>query len=98
MPNFPLLKSGQQAVTASAVALPTLDANPGDGLRVVLEALKANAASIFYGPSGVTTATGKELAPGTQDVVFVNGLEQIFVIAAATGNTVTWVVTNMAGA
>ncbi len=98
MPNFPLLKTGQQAVTASAVALPILDATPGEGIRVVLEALKANGASIFYGPSGVTIANGKELAAGTQDVLFVNGLEEIFVIAAAGGSSVSWVATNIGGA
>lgn len=93
--NYPLLETGQQAVTAAAVALPTLPTVQGTGYRVILEALKANAASIFYGPQGVTDSTGKELAPGASDVLHLNNLNLIYVIAAATGNSVSWSVTNI---
>ena len=103
MANFPLLSAGQQAVTASAVALPvTVPAAPagqvqGQGIRVILGCTKASTASLFYGPAGVTTATGKEIPPGTSDTIFVNDTSQIFVIAAAPSTaTATWSATNNA--
>lgn len=95
MPQYPLLKTGQQAVTASAVALPSVSAGAGDGVEVILEALKGNAASIFYGPAGVTDANGAELAPGASAKFRISNLDLIFVIAAATGNSVSWAVTNI---
>jgi hypothetical protein len=90
MANFPILITGQQAATATAEPLANHAATQGDGFRVTLEALKANTQSVFYGPPGVTTATGKELAPGTQDVLYVSNIDMINVIAASTGASVSW--------
>jgi len=95
MPNYPLLSTGQQAVTASAQPLPALPSVPGTGYRVILEALKANSASVFYGTAGVTDTTGKELAPGNSDTLEVNNLNMIHVVAAATGGSVSWVANNL---
>ena len=95
MPQYPLLATGQQAVTTSAVALPSVSAGAGDGIEVILSALKANAASVFYGPAGVTDATGAELPPGASVKFRISNLDLIFVIAAATGNSVSWAVTNI---
>lgn len=100
--NYPLFSSGQQAVTATAEPLPTFGpVNPfagsvaGEGILVTLVALKGNSNPIYYGGSGVTDATGCELAPGTSSPAMkVNNLYQIFVIAGETGNTVSWIVTN----
>lgn len=93
MSQYPLLKTGQQAVTAGDVALPALAATPGEGLRVILTALKANGAVIYYGGPGLTTATGSELAAGNSVELHVNDLSMIHVIAAAGGSSVSWAVT-----
>lgn len=103
MSNYALCKSGQQAVTASAVALATLQApNPlgsglptGEGIDVTVSALKANTASVFIGGAGVTDATGYELPPGISVKLRVNDTSEIYVIAAATGSTVTWIANNI---
>lgn len=106
MPNFPLVAVGQQAVTTVAVALPSVvPANPmnsvvgggvrGEAVQAILACTKASTQPLFYGPAGVTAATGKEIAPGNQDPILLNDLAQIFVIAAANGtSTVSWSVTN----
>lgn len=97
MANLALLSTGQQAVTTAAVALPAINSGLL-GVRVILEALKANSASVFYGASSaVTIGTGKELAPGTQDVLEVGDLSEIFVIAAAGGSSVSFSVVRAAG-
>lgn len=101
MANFALLACGQQAATAAAAALPSVippsplpGAVRGEGVQVILENLKASTASLFYGPAGVTPATGKELAPGAQDVITVNDLSQIFIVAAVISTaTASWSVT-----
>lgn len=94
MANYPLLATGQQAVTATAQPLAAnAGVTPGQGFQVLLHALKANSASVFYGPSDVTTATGAELAPGQTDVLRLSSTALIYVVAAATGSSVTWSVT-----
>lgn len=103
MANYALFKSGQQAVTTAAVKLAaTQAANPlgsglpvGEGIEVTLSALKANAASIFYGGPGITISTGAELPPGVAVKLKVNDTSDIFVIAAAGGSSVTWIATNI---
>jgi hypothetical protein len=103
MSNYPLIVTGQQAVTAAAVPLPTqIQPNPfagsvrGEGFQLILGNLKASTASLYYGPAGVTTATGKEVPAGSQDIIRVNDPSQIFVIAAAPATaTATWSVTNL---
>jgi hypothetical protein len=102
--QYPLLFTGRQAVTTSAVALPSVlvsQISPpggfeqqGQGFQITLHALHANSASIFYGPAGVTDTTGQELAPGDTHQFLLYDLAGIFVIAAAGGSTVLWTVTN----
>lgn len=100
MPNFALLSTGQQAATGSAVALPvtcaatptgtgTVGANqPGPGMRVKL-ASKSSGSSVFYGPAGVTTSTGKELVSGVDgDEIVVNDTSEIYIVGSG---TCTWV-------
>jgi len=106
MPNFALLATGQQAVTTAPTALPSVvPANPfggsvrGQGVRVILENLKASTASFYYGNNNNVASSGnnagKEVAAGTQDVIMVNDLAQIYVVAAANGTaTASWAVTN----
>jgi hypothetical protein len=96
--NAPMLRTGQQAVTNAAVALPSLIGSAGEtlaeGLQITLRNLKASTASLFYGPAGVTTATGNELAPGEAITFILNDLALIFVIAAASSTaTASWTVT-----
>ena len=100
MSNPTLLATGQQAATATAAALPSVvPASPltgsvrGEGVYVTLSALKANNASVYYGPAGVTTATGKELVAGTTDPPFlVTDLAEVYIVG--NGQTVSWRVTN----
>jgi hypothetical protein len=104
MPNYALLATGHQAVLATAVALPSVGvANPiaaavpsGEGLQVVITALAANTIPIYYGPAGVTDATGAELGPGeSSPPMKLNNLNQIYVIASTTGAVVSYAVTNL---
>jgi hypothetical protein len=85
----PTLISGQQAVTAAAVALAT---NPIK--NICLHALSTNTASIFLGPTATTIATGIELAPGDSNCLPLSNSNLVFVIAAAIGQTITWDATN----
>jgi hypothetical protein len=81
--------SGQQAVTGSAVALAT------HGLKnVCLKANIGNTLNVYAGPTGVSTATGLELAPGDSICSPVSNSSLIFVIASTTGAGVTWFGTN----
>lgn len=88
--NTPPLPStivaGQQAVTATAVALPAAVLTQG----VILESLSTNTISIFIGGAGVTTATGVELQAGAALSAAVNNLDVLYVVASTTGATITW--------
>jgi hypothetical protein len=81
--------SNQQAVTASAVALATNTCK-----RACVKALNGNTINIFVGPSGVTTGTGMELGPGQAVCMPVTNTNLLFVIASATGASVSWIATN----
>jgi hypothetical protein len=81
--------TGQQAVTATAAALNSGTATSWtNGFR--LKNLSTSNASIFYGPSGVTTSTGDELAAGESVIIPVANIASVFVIAASTGSTASW--------
>ena len=69
--------SGQQAVTAAAVALAT------NAVRnICVKALVGNTANVYIGPSAETIATGMELAPGDSYCGPLSNTNLIFVIAA----------------
>jgi len=78
--------SGQQSVTASAVALATHTLAKG----ICVNALSTNSISVFVGPSGVTTSTGFELTAKAGYCVAVANSNALFVIASTTGASVTW--------
>jgi hypothetical protein len=84
-----LAASGQQAVTSTAAALAN---NPCRSVTV--KALTTNAISVFVGTSGVLTSTGIELAAGDSVTLPVQNTTQIFVVAATTGASVSWVATS----
>lgn len=83
-------QTGQQAVTASAAKLnagtPT---NLANSFR--LKNLSTSTAPIFYGSATVTTSTGDELVPGEAVVLPIADMSTVYVVAAATGSTVSWV-------
>jgi hypothetical protein len=81
--------TNQQAVTASAAALPSNAAK-----RVCVQGLVANALDVFIGVTGVTTATGYPLTPGSSWCGTVSNSNQIFVIASSTGSSVAFTVEN----
>lgn len=81
--------SNQQAVTNAAVALAT-----NASKNICVKGLSTNTASVYIGPTGITTATGMELAPGDAYCGPVSNTNLIFVIAAAGGQTVSWLATN----
>ena len=78
--------SGQQAVTASAVALASNALTKG----ICIEALSTNSISVFVGPSGVTTSTGIELPAKSSYCTSVANSNALYVIASTTGASVTW--------
>ena len=79
--------TGQQAVTTSAVALPTTT----DIIQVVIKANRANAAPVYIGPAGVTTVTGFELGAGDAIQLTTENMGLLYVIAAAGGNSISWI-------
>lgn len=76
---------GQQAVTATAVALPNLPCR-----RLHLRALLANAIPVVVGGAGVTTADGYPLEPGDGDTYYVANANLLFLVAASTGAAVAF--------
>lgn len=81
------LITGQQSVTASAVALPTTTLNR----PACIQALPGNGQTVYLGPAGVTTSTGFPLPPGAGLCNLpISNLNQIFVIAASIGSSVSW--------
>lgn len=83
------LLSGQQAVTASAVALTSNACK-----AVTVKALVGNTINVYVGPSGITTGTGYELAPGDTISFPITNTNLIFVIASTTGASVSWLATS----
>ena len=81
--------AGQQAVTGTAAALATNSCR-----KALVKALAANTINVYVGPTGVTTGTGFELAPGESVGLDVSNTNLIFVIASTTGASVSWIATN----
>jgi hypothetical protein len=81
--------SGQQAVTAAAVALAT-----NASKNACVKALIGNSLNVYVGPTGVTTATGMELAPGDSVCLPVGNTNLLYVVSSATGSSVSWIGTN----
>jgi hypothetical protein len=77
--------TNQQAVTASAVALPS---NAVHG--VCVKALSANTIPVYVGFSGVTTSTGYQLNAGDSVCGQLSNTNLIFVIATTTGASVAF--------
>jgi hypothetical protein len=78
--------AGQQAVTSSATALPSNSLSRG----LSIQALTTNAQTVYFGPSGVSTTTGMALAPGQAASVEVDNTSLVYVIASASGSSVTF--------
>ncbi len=78
------------STTVGAAASPILAAQPvsqpGTG-TIVISNLTASAGSIFVGGPNVTTATGVEIAKGTNLVLPGTSGGALYAIAAAGGNT-----------
>jgi hypothetical protein len=89
VPGNAAVISGQQAVTGSAAALATNATK-----NVCLKAAIANTINVFIGPTGVTTSTGLEVAPGQFVCEPVSNSNLLFVIASTTGASVSWIATN----
>lgn len=79
------ITTGQQAVTATAAVLPTQAAK-----NVCIKVLIAGTQTVYYGPTGVTTATGQEISAGDASCMALDNVNRIFVIAGGTGSTVAW--------
>lgn len=78
---------GQQTSNTSAVQLSAGSNVPTNG--IIVEALKANAAPVYIGGSGVLTTTGFELQAG-QAVSFTCNLNTLYVIGANNTDKVCW--------
>ena len=88
-PGAAALLSGQQAVTATAVALASNSCK-----KVIVKALQGNAIAVYVGATGVTTSTGYELGPGESATLELSNTNLAFVIASATGASVCWAAFN----
>ena len=84
--GFAASLSGQQAVTASAVAL----ASNASQHFACVKAFIANTISVYIGPTGETISTGYELGPGDERCYLVTNTNLLFVIASTTGASVSW--------
>ena len=78
------LFSGQQAVTASAVNLGS------QVLRAGVALVNEGPATIWYGPTGITTSTGTPLLNGEAASIPIGNLSAVYVIAVSTGSSVGW--------
>lgn len=81
--------SGQQAVTATAVALPSEAAK-----TVCVSAAIANSILVYVGPAGITTSTGFWLAAGQSTCQPLSNVNLLSVVASTTGATISWLATN----
>jgi hypothetical protein len=79
------IATGQQAVTASAVALPS-----SAGKIVCVKVKDGGTQTVYFGPSGVAVGTGQEIVPGEGVCRPGDNANRIFVIAGGTGSTVAW--------
>lgn len=86
---FTTITSGQQAVTATAVALPSKSAH-----NVCVKGLVGNQINVYVGPSTVTTSNGMELAPGDTVCLPLANPSAVYVIASTTGASVSWIAVN----
>jgi len=77
--------NGQQAVTASAVALPS-----NASTEICVKALISNPINVFVGTTAVTISTGLELAPGDAYCVRTDNSADVLVIASTTGASVSF--------
>lgn len=78
--------TGQQTVTTSAASLPNQALVSG----VVVKALSANLATVYVGPTGLTTANGYPLAAGEAISFAVANADAIYVLGANTTDTVAF--------
>lgn len=81
-------KTGQQAVTASAVALPYMEVTAS---CIKAPSTNTSPAVIFVGfSSAVTTSTGYPLAADDSTCLAVRNMNQIYVVASGAGSNVAW--------
>ena len=85
--GFSNVTTGQLAVTTAAQALKGTYVGAS---YLVVKSLKANTGTVYIGGAGVTDTTGYALDPGDSVVVPYNAVNGLFAIAAATGNSLTW--------
>ena len=79
------ITTGQLAVTATVQQLP---ANAGK--IVCIRVKDGGTQNVYFGPSGVTTATGQELIPSEGVCRPTDNTNRYFVIAGGTGSTIAW--------
>ena len=82
------VKTGQQATTTSAAALPNVSFLAGPA---TLKAPKSNAATIEIGVVDETTGTGFILDPGDIIQIPVTNLSALYLIGANTSDKLTWI-------
>lgn len=79
---------GQTTSNTSAVQLNSSSTPSTNGILV--QALSANAASVYIGGSGVTTSTGFELQPGQAVAFSASNITALYVIGANNTDGVCW--------
>jgi lysylphosphatidylglycerol synthetase-like protein (DUF2156 family) len=81
------VKSGQQAVTATAAVVTGITYG-----NVCIKALNGNTINVYLGGAGVTDSTGMELAPGNAYCAPEVNSNEFYVIASTTGASISWIV------
>ena len=79
------LVTGQQDVTASAVALANNTAQ-----YVCVNSMISSTVPVYVGVAGVTTTSGFELTPGAGNCWYTNNTSNLYVRAATTGGRISW--------
>lgn len=83
--------SGQQAVTATAAALPS------QALTVLcVKGAPGNSLTVYIGGPAVTTSTGYPLAASESACFPIGNANKLYVVASNTGSTLAWFATNNA--
>jgi len=90
VPSQSVLKTGQQTIGGSKVAL-VLPLNDSVVRGVVLKAFGTNSDTIYVGDSGVTTGVGFPLTAGESVVLPLNSMT-IYAIADAASQKLAWAI------
>lgn len=87
-PGYSHIATGQTALSTTAAQLPNTPAG-------LIRLYNPDAAiTIYYGPSGVTTANGMPLVAGAERYVFYDNLNRLYAVSASGTPNLAWEVSS----